>query len=173
MKRSHAPSALAAKKKVREKQLGIDSDSESDGMVSEGLEKRTHNESAFDRFVSVLKKIAKKSSTEADFEEDDDLASVAPPPSDDKENDGMIAYFGVYYSQRQSSRHFDAALAAEGSGEGMFAFCDQFACLRWRRACDTEKFLLPSPEFGSQGNRARALQEPAKVRGPQPTNDHW
>lgn len=127
MKRSHAPSALAAKKKVREKQLGIDSDSESDGMVCDGV-RRTHNESAFDRFVSVLKKIARKTSGEAHFEEDDDLASAAPPPSEDKENDGMMAYFGVYYSQRQSSRHFDAALAAEGSGEGVLAFLN--LCVR-------------------------------------------
>jgi len=105
MKRSFAPSVLAAHKKI--KSPGEDGDSGSDNTpVSLGR----GNETVFEQFADLLRKSA--GTGEAQTSEDEDET--------EKENHGgKTYYFSVLYSQRQSSRYADKGDGSDGPETGL------------------------------------------------------
>jgi hypothetical protein len=111
MKRSSAPSVLAARKKLELEAAGIETSPAV--VVSAGMP--GHDDSAFDQFIYVLEKFMKRQAKDAVIEEEESETEALVPEKPDDE----CYYFAVVYTARQSSRHFDAAAAAESCGEGM------------------------------------------------------
>lgn len=128
LKRSHAPSAVAQRKKLKE---GDDSsDPESTGGSASGPLMPGHNKSALEEFLGHLHRCAGAASR-ADDREDDAMEEDGADDESNKENatttsggssssssGGEELFYAVSYSQRTGSRRGETDSTPDAVGEG-------------------------------------------------------